>query len=163
MYAKKEKTYPAYVSKYNTNCERKFTHLLIPNGEGWHYLTVKRLPILLRGITSKHHSDFYCLNCLHSFVTESKRESYKKVCQKQDFWNVLMPSEYTKISEFIQYQKSDKALFIIHADFKCLIETIDELKIILKIHSQQKQANIFCQVSSDSIIFHCLQYHGLKA
>ena len=136
---------------------------MIRNEEGWHYFTVKKLPVLLRGITSKHHGDFYCLNCLHSFVTENKRESYKKVCQKQDFWNVLIPSEDTKISEFIQYQKSDKVLFIIHADFKCLIEKNDGLKIILKIHLQQNQANIFYQVSSDSIIFQCLQYHRLKA
>ena len=32
----------------------------------------KKLPALYRGITSKHHSGFYCLNCLHSFRTENK-------------------------------------------------------------------------------------------
>ena len=26
--------------------------------EGWHYLAVKMLPALLRGITSKHNGDF---------------------------------------------------------------------------------------------------------
>ena len=43
---------------------------MIPNKEkeGWHYLAVKKLSTLLRGITSKHHGDFYCLNCLHSFT-----------------------------------------------------------------------------------------------
>ena len=41
------------------------------NGEGWVYLAAKKLSALLEGITSKHHSDFYCLNCLHSFATES--------------------------------------------------------------------------------------------
>ena len=37
---------------------------MIPNEEkeGWHYLAVRKLPTLLRGITSKHHGDFYCLN-----------------------------------------------------------------------------------------------------
>ena len=38
----------------------------------WHYLSVKKLSALLREITSKHHGDFYCLNCLHSFATEKK-------------------------------------------------------------------------------------------
>ena len=33
-----------------------------------------------------------------------------------------MPSEYTKILEFNQYQKSDKASFIIYADLECIIE-----------------------------------------
>ena len=36
----------------------------------WHCLAVKKLSVLLRGITSKHYSDFDCLNCLHSFRTK---------------------------------------------------------------------------------------------
>ena len=40
--------------------------------EGWHYLEVKNLSTLLRGITSKHHGDSYCLDCFHSFRTEDK-------------------------------------------------------------------------------------------
>ena len=31
----------------------------------------------LRGITSKHHDDFYALNCFHLFTTEKKLESHK--------------------------------------------------------------------------------------
>ena len=41
---------------------------MIPNGEKWHYLAVKKLSTLLKGITSKHYGDFYCQNCLHSFA-----------------------------------------------------------------------------------------------
>ena len=37
---------------------------MIPNGEGWYYLAVKKLSVLIKGITSKHKGDFYCLNCL---------------------------------------------------------------------------------------------------
>ena len=33
---------------------------MIPDGEKWHYLTVKNLPGLLRGITSTHKKAFYC-------------------------------------------------------------------------------------------------------
>ena len=39
-----------------------------------------------------------------------------------------MPSEDTKILEFNQYQKPDKAPFIIYADFECIIEKIDGCK-----------------------------------
>ena len=39
-----------------------------------------------------------------------------------------MPSEDTKILEFNQYQKSDKAPFIIYADLECIIEKTDECK-----------------------------------
>ena len=68
------------------------------------------------------------MNCLHSFRTKNKLESHKKVCENKDFCNVFMPSEDTKILEFNQYQKSDKAPFIIYADLECLIEKIDGCK-----------------------------------
>ena len=54
-------------------------------GKQWHYLAVKKLSALLRGITSKHHGDFYCLNYLHSFAIENKLQSYKTVCENKDF------------------------------------------------------------------------------
>ena len=39
-----------------------------------------------------------------------------------------MPSDDTKILEFNQYQRSDKAPFIIYADLECIIEKIDGCK-----------------------------------
>ena len=39
-----------------------------------------------------------------------------------------MPSQYTKILEFNQYQKFDKAPFIIYADFESIMEKIDGCK-----------------------------------
>ena len=39
-----------------------------------------------------------------------------------------MSSEDTKILEFNQYQKSDKAPFIIYAELECIIEKIDGCK-----------------------------------
>ena len=57
----------AYKSKYNFKREKQVILLMITDGEKWHYLAVKNLPGLLRGITSSHNGDFYCLNCSHSF------------------------------------------------------------------------------------------------
>ena len=54
------------------------------------------------------NGDFYCLNCFHSFATEKKLESHKRVCENEDFCNAIMPSEDNKILEFNQYQKPDK-------------------------------------------------------
>ena len=82
--------YPAYVSKHNSNSDKQVILLMIPYGEGWHYLAVKTLSALLRAITSKHHSDFYCLNYLHSFATENKRESHKKSFENKDVFNVVI-------------------------------------------------------------------------
>ena len=39
-----------------------------------------------------------------------------------------MVSEHAKILEFNQFQKSDKAQFIIHADLECIIEKTDGCK-----------------------------------
>ena len=92
---------------------------MTPNGEKcenkseeqrWHYLAVKKLSELLKGTASKNHRNFDCLNWSCSFPTENKRESHNKlIC------NVIMLSEYTKMLEFSQNQKSDKAPFIIYA------------------------------------------------
>ena len=104
MYAKKEKTYPAYVSKHNLNLEKQVILSMIPNIAGWHYLAVKKLSAVLRGITSKHHSDFYCLNCFRSFATENNFQSHEIVYENKDFCNIIMPSEDTKILKFNQDQ-----------------------------------------------------------
>ena len=50
---------------------------MITDGEKWHYLTVKSLPALLKGIASKHNGDFYCLNCFHAYSTRNKLEKHK--------------------------------------------------------------------------------------
>ena len=88
----------------------------------------KTFSVLFRKITSKNNGYFYCLNSLHSFRTKNKFELHKKVCENKDFCNVVIPSEDSKILELNQYQKSDKAPFIIYADFECLIEKIDGCK-----------------------------------
>ena len=83
---------------------------MIFNGKGLHYITVKIFSSLLKGNTSKHHSDFYCLNCFHSFRTENKLESHKKLCENKYFCIIVKPSEdarnsgnlsTTKIGELI--------------------------------------------------------------
>ena len=129
LYTKQEKIYPSYVSKNNLNRGKQVIILMISIGQKWwHYLAVKKLSALLRRIATKNKKDFYCLNSLYSFRTKTKIESHKKVCDNKDFCNVIMPFEDTTILEFNQYQKSDKAPFIICADFKYIIEKIDVCK-----------------------------------
>ena len=68
------------------------------------------------------------MNCLHSFETENKHESHKKLCQKKDFCNVVMPSKDIKKLELSQYRKCCKAHFAIYGDLECFIEKIDGCK-----------------------------------
>ena len=65
--------------------KKKLAFYRFQTREGCHYVSVKTLSALLTGITSKHHSDFYCLNCLYSFATANKGESHKKVYKNEVF------------------------------------------------------------------------------
>ena len=59
-----EEIRPAYISKYNNKRDHQINLLMISNNEEiWHYLAVKNISGLLRGITTNHDGDFYCLNC----------------------------------------------------------------------------------------------------
>ena len=69
----------AYKSKYNLIRDNQIILLMISNGENWHYLAVRSLSGLLRGISSNHDED-YCLNCFHSYRTENKLNVHKKIC-----------------------------------------------------------------------------------
>ena len=69
----------AYKLKQNFKRENQVILLMITDGKKWHYLAVKSLSALLRGITSNHNRDFYCLNCFHSYSTKDKLE--KLLCR----------------------------------------------------------------------------------
>ena len=50
VYDKKEKIYPAYISKHNLKCKKEVIILMIPNGERWNYLAVINFCIIKRTI-----------------------------------------------------------------------------------------------------------------
>ena len=112
----------AYKSKNNLTCDKQVILLRITNGEKWHYLTVKNLPGLLRGITSTHKEDFYCLNCFDSYRTKNKLESHKKIFENHNYCNVEMPTKNNNIIKYNQGEKSIKLPFVVYADLECLPE-----------------------------------------
>ena len=67
-----------------------------------------------------------------------------------------MRSEYTKILEFNQYQKSDKAPFIIYADLECIIQKIDARKNNTEYSSANKVSKYIHRV------FQSLEYLHLE-
>ena len=105
----------AYNSKYNFKRENQLILLMITDGQKWHYLTVKSLSELLRGITSDHNGNFYCLNCFHSYSIKNKLNKHEKVCNDQDYCYVEIPNEDNKIVKYNHVEKSIKVPFIIYA------------------------------------------------
>ena len=64
--------------KRNFKSQYQVILLMITGGKKWHYLAVKSLSALLRGRTSNHNGDFYCLNCFQSYSTKNKLKNMKE-------------------------------------------------------------------------------------
>ena len=91
----------------------------------WHYLAIKNISGLSRGITSNHNGDFYCLNCFHSYTTKRKLKKHERICKDHDFCDPKMPDENNKILKYNHGEQSLKVPFIIYADLECLLQKIN--------------------------------------
>ena len=46
---------PVYISKYNCDRENQANFLVITDSKKWHYLAIISIPMLFRGLVSKHN------------------------------------------------------------------------------------------------------------
>ena len=141
---------------------------MITDGEKWHYLAVKRLSALFRGITDNNHGHFYCLNCFQSYTTENKLKKHKEVCENNDYCYLEMPEGYNKTLKYNEGEKSMKFPFIIYADLECLLEKMNTC------HNNPKKPSTTrinkLTPSGNSLFTHCsfdtaknkLDYYGGK-
>ena len=95
---------------------------MITDGKKCHYLAVKSLSALLRGITGNNNGSFCCLNCFRSYTAENKLEKNKNVGENHHYCYVEMPEEHNKILKYNHGEKSMRAPFVIYADLECLLE-----------------------------------------
>ena len=107
---------------------------MINDSKKTHYLTVKSLSALLRGITLNDDGDIYCLNCFHSYSTKNKLKNHEKICNYHDYCYIEIPDEFNKILKYKHGEKSLKALYMIYADIGCLFK---------KMHSCQNNPEKF--------------------
>ena len=132
---------PAYISKYSYKCDNQVVFLMITDNEKWHYLAVKSVSGLLRGITSNYNGHFYCLNCFHSYTTTSKRKKHQRICRDHDFCYVNMPTENNKILKYNPGEESLKVPFIIYADLVCMLRKINAYQVNpTKSYTEKKDA-----------------------
>ena len=109
-------------SKHNLKHENQIIILMITDGRKCHYLAVKSLSALFKGIRSNHVGNFYCLNCFYSYSTKDKLKKHKNVCKIHDYCHVEMPTEDNKIFKYKHGKKSMKVSFIIYTFMESLIE-----------------------------------------
>ena len=115
--------------------------MITNDNENWHYLTVKSLSRLLRGITSNHDWDFYYLNCFHPYRTKETFKKHKKVCKDYDYCFVKIPNEDKKILKYNPGEKQLKVAFIVYADLECLLGKRDTCQNDPKKSSTEKKAD----------------------
>ena len=120
-----------YTSKHNKTRYIHANLLMITDGFGkWHYVAIKSISGLLRGITSTHNGDFYCLNCFHSYRTQKKLKEHEQLCGKHNFCNLKLPDEEHKYISSTSGQNILKNPFIIYADLEGLLFRMDSCENI---------------------------------
>ena len=115
-----------YKSPYNRTHKSQEVLLMITDDEEdtldkWHYLAVKSISRLFRGITSNNNGDFYCLGCLHSFRTDNALKKHERLCENHDYCQIVMPTEDKNILKYNYGEKSLKVANIIYMDLESLL------------------------------------------
>ena len=132
-YSKDERIYPLRISEYTKakkEDEKKYNIvlLLIKDGDNSHYCLVKNLSALLSSQVNKHKSKLYfCLNCLNGYNDPEKLEKHKEYCSEEESIKINMPAPNTYI-KFKNYLYSERAPFVIYADFESLLKPLDTCK-----------------------------------
>ena len=114
---------PAYVSKYNRKKEDQVILLMITDRKKRHYLPVKDMSALFRGML-EHVGDFYCSNYFCSFRTENALKNHESVCKDHDYCYIEMPGKGNNRLKYNPGEKSMKILFIIYGDTECMPEKV---------------------------------------
>ena len=132
-YNKVDLIHPLRISKY-TGCEHDIVLLLLKeavkgeNGEieeKTHYTLVKNKSALIASQINNHKgSREICLNCFNSFNTSEALEKHKDYCYNNECVKTLMPPPGTYL-RFKNFLHSEKAPFVIYADFESLIKPMD--------------------------------------
>ena len=116
---------------------------------------MKSLSALLRGITSNHDGDFYCLNCFHSNRTGKKLKKHERVCNDHDYCHVEMPDEDNKILKYNYGDTSLKDPLWFMLTWSVYLKKFTHVKIILKNLLRRKKLGIRL------LVIHCLQIFRL--
>ena len=127
-YSKDERVYPLRISS-DINRKHQIVLLLIKDEENSHYCLVKNISALLASQINKHKGGrLFCLNCFNSFDNSETGlisiNNHKEYCFNHDCVNLIMnkPNTFLKFKNFV---KSEKAPFVIYADFESKIIEID--------------------------------------
>ena len=86
--------------------------MIADNQNNWNYFTIKNMKRFIRGVTSNHHRDFFCRNCMHSFLTDNKLKNHERLCINHHHCEIVMPKPNENILEFILEVKNHYTYYI---------------------------------------------------
>ena len=98
--------------------------MITNNENNWHYVAVKSISRLCRGVTSNHNGDFYYRNCLHPYRTDNALKKHERLCNNHDHCGLKMPAQGKNI---LKHRSQGKSLHIPHisyADLEALFRKI---------------------------------------
>ena len=101
---------------------------MIGDGKKYHYLAVTNLSGLLKGISSNHKEDFYCLNCFNSYTTKNKLKEHEEICNNHNSYNVETPDWVNKTIKYNPGEKSLKAPFSFFLDLECILKKLQSIQ-----------------------------------
>ena len=123
---------PCYISKHTETRNIQANLLMITDGQkNWHYLAIKSIPALLRGVASTHNGDFCCLNCFHSYRTHNALKNHEKLCEDQDHCNVKMLNDDNKYISSTSGKNSFRVPIVIYADLNVYFSKWIHVKNVL--------------------------------
>ena len=112
-------------SEYNHKRLHQVDLLMITDNENnWHYVAVKNISRLCRGVTSNHNGDFYYRNCLHPYRTDNAVKKLERLCNNHDHCGLKMPAEGKNILKHRSKGKSLHIPHIIYADLEASFRKI---------------------------------------
>ena len=133
-YNKEEKKVCALQISKHTGCDYDIVLLLLKeevkgeNGEikeKTHYTLVKNKSALIASQKNNHeHKRHVCLNCFNSFNILESLNKHKEYCYKNKSVIIDMPPQNTYL-RFKNFRYSERAPFVIYADFESLIKPMD--------------------------------------
>ena len=132
----------AYRSKYNHKRKNQIILLMIIDGNKRHYIAVSSFSALLKGKSSNHNGDFYCLNCFNSYTTKTKLEEHEEICNKHDSCCIEMPKWFEKMLKYNPGQKSLKAPFIVYHREKKLSMSVLAGQCLQNVYLKKKKINL---------------------
>ena len=125
-YTKENNVYPLKICKNENERKYSIVLLLIKNEDNSHYCLVKNTSALLASQVNNHKCKLYfCLNCLNYYYDPDKLKIHKEYCNEKETVKLNMPEPETYL-KFNKHRYSERAPFVVYADFECMLKPITD-------------------------------------